>query len=144
MAGAEQHRRVLDQAIEPGQFVVELGTGLQVAIRQIQASHNHSGDRRLEIPALVIRKVARQLALKLHRWRALRQNCHPVPGALPLPQAVVARLQQWLFGETGVQSLQLLQAGNVWLLACQPLQQPRQPALDSVDVVRCDLHGVRR
>jgi hypothetical protein len=51
--------RVLDQAFEPRELVVELRTRLRVAVRQINGGNRESFDSRFQIARLLIGRVAR-------------------------------------------------------------------------------------
>ncbi|MNF01894.1 hypothetical protein D3C80_2009590 [compost metagenome] len=71
--------RMLDQAFEPAQLVIELGPGLRVAVRQVQARHQHAMYRRFQIAALAVILHAWQAAANLQRIAAPSQNGHAVP-----------------------------------------------------------------
>src|SRR5690606_10823317 len=130
-----------DEALEPGQLVVELRAGLRIAVRQIEARNHETIDRRFDVAALLVGGVSGQLAAQLHRGVLPSQDRPAVPGALALPDRFVAGRSQLVDREGRVLRLELLEAHYVRPLALQPLQEIRQSAADSVDVVGGDLHG---
>ncbi|MCY1179295.1 hypothetical protein D9M73_196890 [compost metagenome] len=71
--------RMLDQAFEPVQLVIELGPGLRVAVRQVEASDQHPVCRSFQIAALAVLFQAGQAAANLERIAAPHQNGHAVP-----------------------------------------------------------------
>src|SRR5690606_31864435 len=59
---------------------------------------------------------------------------------LPVPERAVAGVADRCLGKGRVGGLQLLQADDVGGRLGQPFEQPRQPAVDAIDVERGDLH----
>jgi hypothetical protein len=55
----EQCCRVGCQALEPAQLVVELRPGCRIAIGKVEAPDEHAVDRRFNIAAVDVRRVAR-------------------------------------------------------------------------------------
>src|SRR4051794_3308405 len=80
-----------DQAFEPGQFVIELWTGLGIAVGQVQAPDQNATNRRLDVTAMRIVAAVRQAAPTLNWFGAMGENSDSVPGFLPMPDGAVAR-----------------------------------------------------
>ena len=115
-----------EKALEPRQLVVELGTWLGIAIRRIEACHQDSIDRRLDVARLGIRIVARQRATNLHRLAAARKDRDAVVSRLlPLPQRAVPCVAYRGHRKFVVVDAQLLQAHDVRFRFAQPLEQAR-------------------
>jgi hypothetical protein len=129
------------QALEPGKLVVELRAGLRVAVRQVDASDEDAIDRRFDVAALRVVGVARQRHAGQNRLAAAREDGDSVPGLLPPPYRVIARLADGIGGKFRVGGFELLQAGDVGPRRLEPLQQVRQPPLDVVDVEGRNLHA---
>jgi hypothetical protein len=61
--------------------------------------------------------------------------------ALAVPERTVARVLDRARGTFLVGSLDFLQADDVGSCLVEPLEQPRQPAVDAVDVIGRDLQA---
>src|SRR3984957_8602654 len=131
------------QALEPSELVIEFGTGLGVSIGSVNRGDEHAIDRRLEIPALPIGGVARQVQAS-HNRSPSRKNCHAVPAPLAAAYRMIARLPDCLGRELGVRGFELLKADDVGLGFVKPVQQVRQPTVDVVDIETGDLHRLRQ
>ncbi len=77
-----------EQPLEPGQLVLELGTGLRVAVGQVQAADQHAVDRRLEVAALLVgrdrragRGGSRSAACPWPGWRRRSRSAAPCQSA---------------------------------------------------------------
>ena len=147
---APQHRRVArtdqgprmpDQPLEPGQFVVELGPRLRIAIGQVDRCHGDALHPRFEIPRLPVGVVIRQTAPHFQRHLPARQDRHTMVCALAVPHGAVTGGLDRLRWEASVVGLDLLQAGHVRPRFGQPFEQPRQAAVDPVDVECGDLQA---
>ena len=68
------------------------------------------------------------------------QNGDAIPARLPVPYRFVAKIAQLPRREALVGRLEFLQAGDVGLLAFEPLEQDRQTTVHPVHVVGGDLH----
>src|ERR1700674_1126722 len=108
MAAVVERLRALDEPLEPRELVVELRSRLRIAVRQVQASDDDAVRRRLEITALLVGRIPRQAAVRLHGLRVLREDRHTVPRLLPVPDRAVARLAQVRGRKARVDGLQLL------------------------------------
>ena len=136
MARRIQRLGVLDQPLEPRELVVEFGSWLRVAIRQIETGDDDAVDRRFEIAALRIRDVAGQAAADFDRFCIPREDRHAVPCALPGPERTVSGRRERRDGKRCVCRLQFLQADDVRRFTFEPLQKARQARADAIDVVR--------
>src|SRR2546421_12843597 len=107
MAACVEALRVRDQALEPRQLVIELRTGLRVAVRQIEAGDDNAVHRSFDITALVVGGIAGQPAANLHRLAALGEDRHAVPGALTVPDGAVSGAPDFSGGEAAVERFEL-------------------------------------
>src|SRR3989454_11342207 len=141
MAARPQALRMLDQALEPRQLVIELRPGLRIAVRQIRAADDDPLPRRLKITALLVLRTARQLALAHARVRALREDRPPFPRLLPPPQRPISRIADRFDRQPRLGRLQLLQADDIRRFFLQPLQQMLEPRGYAVHVESRELHS---
>jgi hypothetical protein len=135
---------VLDQALEPGELVVELGAGLRIAVGQVDRREEDAEGGRLQVARLAVGVVARQGSARDDGLRAARQEGDAVPGALASPGRAVAGRLDRRRREIAVDRLQLLQRDDVRRGLREPLEQERQAPDDAVDVPGRDLQRRRR
>jgi hypothetical protein len=102
-----------DQPFEPGQLVVELRSGLRVAIGQVDRGDGALVDRRFQVACLDVAFVSRQATPALVRLDAAGQDGDAVIGRLPMPDRAVTRSLERRRRKPGVTGLDLLQAGDV-------------------------------
>jgi hypothetical protein len=121
------------QALEPSELVIEFGTGLGVSIGSIDRDDEHAVDGCLEIAALPIGGVARQVHAS-HNRNPSRKNRHAVPAPLAAPYRMIARLPDCLRRKLGVRGFELLKANDVGLSFAKPVQQVCQATVDVVDI----------
>ena len=95
----------------------------------------------LDVAALAVVRVARQLVARENGRPDARQDRDTVPRLLAAPDRVVAGLSDGLFRKLGLRRLQLLKANDVRLSLRQPGQQVGQTAIDVVDVEGRDQHA---
>ena len=139
-AGFQQPSSVDAQPLHPGQFVIELGARLRVAVWKVDARHPHAHHIGFEIAGLFVRLITRQAALHFCGGFAAEDG-DAVEALLAVDKAVVARLAQRLDGEILRHHLDFLQAGDVGLGLLQPFQQAWQAGVGAVDVEGGDEHG---
>lgn len=130
----DQTPGVTVQAVEPGQLVIELGTGLRIAVRQVEAADQHPIDCGLDVSALFVGEVARQTSAGQDGRTAAAQDRHAVPAVLAAPDGMVTRLADRSLRKLLIARLQLLKADDVGPGRLQPDQQSGEPAVDAVDV----------
>src|SRR5690606_23401256 len=100
---------------EPRQLVIELRPRRRVPIGQVEASNQHLADRRLDIAAVAVVGITRQLAPCYLRLLAPSQNGDPIPALLPLPNRPITRLLDGSLGKLLLRRLEFLQANHVGL-----------------------------
>ena len=83
------------QALEPSELVIEFGTGLGVSIGSVDRGNEHAVDGGLEIAALPVGRVARQVHAS-HNRSPSRKNRHAVPALLAAAYRLIARLPDCL------------------------------------------------
>ena len=104
---------MIHQPLEPAQLVIELGTGRRVAVRQIEAADNDPVDRRFDVAAVRIVRIAGQAAAGFHRLGAACEDRDAVPALLPVPDRAIARGADRGRGKFLIGRLQFLQADDV-------------------------------
>jgi hypothetical protein len=85
--------------------------------------------------------IARQAVAGLHRLGASREDRHPVPALLAVPDCAVAGGPEYGRRKFLVGRFQLLEADDIRSCLFQPRQQIGEATVDAVDVVRRDPHG---
>src|SRR6202022_3704316 len=138
-AGLHQFRAVLDQTFEPGQFVVELRTGLRISVRQVDGSDQHTIYRRFDIACLAILRIPRQAGSRHHRIALPRKDRNAVPGAFALPDSAIAEVTKGACRKCSLLYLELLEANDVGLRPCEPGREIMQTLVDVVGVENGDL-----
>ena len=78
------------EAVAPAELVVEFRPGLWVAIWCIEGSNDNSSNRRLDVAALCIRRIARKLGPGENRFGIAREDGDAVPRRLPAPNGAIA------------------------------------------------------
>src|SRR4029079_16321642 len=102
-----------DEPLEPAKLVIKFRAGCGVAVRQIEAANDHDADRRLDITALRIVRIAGKSATGLHGGAAASEDRHAVPALLPMPDRAIAGVADRRLGAFLLWRLQLLQADDV-------------------------------
>ncbi|MNT43332.1 hypothetical protein D3C72_1797990 [compost metagenome] len=110
------------KGLEPAKLVVEFGARSGVPIREVEAAHKHSVDRRLDVAALREVGIARQTSAGLVDCRVTSQNGHAVPALLAQPDRVIACVSDCRCGEVRLLGLELLEADDVRSGSFEPLQ----------------------
>ena len=66
-AGLVKRGGMADQPLDPGELVVEFRSGLRVAVRRVERGDQHAVDRGLDVAALRVVRIARQLGARHDR-----------------------------------------------------------------------------
>jgi hypothetical protein len=103
------------QALHPGELVVEFWPRLRIAVRRIERGDDDAINRRLDIARLPVVGIARQFVPRHDRLAAARQDGDAVPGFLAGPHGAVARLLDRGLREFAVGGFKLLQRNDVGL-----------------------------
>jgi len=101
------------EVLEPGELVVELRSGLRIAVGQICGSDDQPLDLCLEIARLQIALIPRQAAANLYRPLALCEDRDAVMRALAVPERAIARVFQRARRTSLVGRLDFRQANDV-------------------------------
>jgi hypothetical protein len=120
------------QSFEPSKLVVESGSGREVAVRQVETADDHAIDRRLDVTAVDVARIARQASAGQLRLAAARQDRHTVPALLPVPNRIVPGRADRRGRKFVVGRLQLLQAGDIGCRLPQPRQQVGEAPIDAL------------
>jgi hypothetical protein len=139
----EEARGVFPEPLKPAQLIVELRPRGGIAVRQIKAANQDSGDIGLEITTLAVIRVAGQPAPGLLRLSTARQDGDTVPALLAVPDRTIAGLTDRRLRKLLLRRLQLLQANDVRLSPREPAQQHGQAPVHAVDVVGGDSHAAK-
>src|SRR5258705_8162750 len=129
-----------DEAVEPGELVVEFRTGLRVAVWRIERGDDYAVHCRLDVAALRVVRVAGQDVAGDDRGRIAGEDGNAVPGLLAAPNRLVAGALDRGGGEFAIGRLQLLQADDIGRGLAEPRQKIGQPPPDVVDVEAGDFH----
>ena len=135
--------RVGVQALEPSKLVIEIWTGLGVSIGSVNRGDEQAVNGRLEIPALPVGRIARQVHAS-HNRSPSRKNRDAVPALLAAAYRLIARLPDCLRRELGVRGFEFLKTHDVGLGFTEPRQKVAQATIDVVNVETGDLHRFRR
>ena len=127
-----------DQTLEPCQFVIELRTGLRIAVWEIDQDSIHC---RLDVARLAILRITGQARPSQHRIVAPREDRHAVPGTLALPDCTIAKGSKGLCRKRPLLGLELLDANDVWLGFGEPSHEVVQALVDVVNVESDDLQS---
>ncbi len=129
------------QALEPGQFVLELVAAGFLAIGEIGTYHADAG---VEVGADDARHVVRKTGNVAHDigGRCLAEQRHAVVGFLAETDGLVAGFHQGGVREFVVAHFELLQRQHIDRVGSQPIQHLRQPHRERVDVPGGKFHGV--
>ena len=137
----QQVDRMGRQALEPAQLVVELRAGRRIAVRQVEATDEHAVDRRFDISAVHVGRVARQAPPGFLRLLPARQDRDTVPALLTMPDRAVAGVAKRALGEFILRRLEFLKTYDVRSSLAEPAQQDGQAPIHAIDVEGSDFHS---
>ena len=92
-----------NQALKPGQLVVEFRSRLRIPVGEVDGSDQDSLNGRFDVAGLVILRISRQTCAGQHGSMVSRENGHTVPGTFPLPDCFVPETSQGKY-QTGRQA----------------------------------------
>jgi hypothetical protein len=113
--GAARHEfgGVGNEALKPGQLVIEFRSRLRIPVGEVDGSDQDSLNRRFNVASLMIFRVSRQACAGQHGNVVSRENGHAVPGALPLPDCFVPESPKGIHGKGFLFCLELLETHHV-------------------------------
>ena len=79
------------KTLEPSKLVIKFRPWLRIAVRQVDRGNEHALHSRLDVPALGVGGIARQLRPRDDRVGALREDRNAIPALLSAPRRAVAR-----------------------------------------------------
>ena len=138
-SGTHEGRGMGDQAIEPGEFVSELRSGLGIAIRKVEGCDQDPVHGCLDVASLAVVHVAGKGRSRQHRFLASRENSHSIPGTFALPDRPIPGSTEGLRREQAMLSPKFLEADDVGLRLLEPCQEVGEALGDVVDVESGDL-----
>src|SRR5262249_25703515 len=104
-----------NEALKPGQLVVEFWSRLRIPIGKVDGSDQESMNRGLDVAGLTIFRIARQVCTGQHGGVVSRENGHAVPGTLPLPDCFVPEIAEGIEGKRTRFRFELLKTNHVRL-----------------------------
>jgi hypothetical protein len=140
-AGFHEFLAVSGEALEPGQFVIELRTGLRVSVGEVDGGDQDPVDRRLDIASLTIIGIPWQAGSCQHRVTIPREDGDAVPGALAKPDSALAEVAQGACREGSLLYFEFLEAKYIGARLFKPRGEIVQTFADVVDVKSGDLQG---
>jgi hypothetical protein len=102
-----------NEALKPGQLVIEFRSRLRIPIGEVDGSDQDSLNRRFNVTSLIIFRISRQACSGQHGNVVSRENGHAVPGALPMPDCFVTESSQGVHGKGFLLCLELLETHHV-------------------------------
>ena len=111
------------EACQPAKLVLEFRSGCRVAVGKVEAANQDPLHCRLNIAALTVILLPREMVPCFHGRLPTRQNGNPVPTALPAPYRPVTGGSKRGLWKLLLRGLQFLKTDRVWLGFCQPAQQ---------------------
>src|SRR5882672_12452630 len=104
-----------NEALKPGQLVVEFRSRLRIPVGEVDGSDQDSLNSRFDVAGLVIFGISRQACAGQHGNMVPRKNGHTVPGTLPLPDCFVPDSSKGIHGKSSLLHLELLETDHVRL-----------------------------
>ena len=108
---------------KPSQLVLERGRADGLPIRCVNAEHANISNRRSDDSGLRIFAGGAQRCFAVVQLLS-GQNRHAIIRFLPMKNAAVSRGRQYQFGKLIIAAFRFLQADDIRLFLCQPLEQP--------------------
>ncbi len=136
----EQRFEMRVETRHPLELVIIFGARPRVAIGQIETGDEDAADRRLDIAALFVARIAGKAAARFVEFADAAEHRDAVPAALAVPDDVVARVADRGFRKFLLRRLEFLEADDVGLREREPFEQHRQAAVDAVHIISRDLH----
>src|SRR5262249_41777800 len=109
------------EALHPSKLVREFGAGLWVAVRGIERRDQHAVPRRLDVAALRVYGVARQLRARDNGLEIAGEDGDAIPRPLTAPSRAITRFRERGLWKLRIRSLEFLQRDNIGLGGAQPV-----------------------
>ena len=132
------------QTFHPSQFVVVFWSRNRVAVGQVKSTNanrdvtHHSG---FNPAGLFVGIVTGQTACNVLK-REFGQDCDAVKTLLAVGFDSIAKIFDHFARETFVDGFNFLEQRHVWRTFDQPFGQRIDPGFDTVNIERCDFHGL--
>lgn len=111
----------IPKLIKPPQFVLERERADGLPIRGVNAENAHICNRRSDDPGLRIFARGAQRCFAVVQLLS-RQNRHAIIRFLPVKKTAVSRGREYQFGKLIIAAFRFLQADDIRLFLCQPLE----------------------
>jgi hypothetical protein len=129
-----------NEALKPGQLVIEFRSRLRIPIGKVDGSDQDSPNRRFNVASLMIFRISRQTCASQHGNVVSRENGHTVPGTLSLPDRFVPESSKGIHGKGFLLCFELLETHHVRFSFGQPSHEVVEPLVDVVNVEGGDFH----
>ncbi|ESY86451.1 hypothetical protein X741_33120 [Mesorhizobium sp. LNHC229A00] len=130
----EEATPVADQAVEPTQLVVKLGTRGRISVWQIETTDDESADLRLDIAAMAVIRVAGKPASTLDGARSASEDSDAVVGFLAVPDCTIPSVADRLGRKLLVRGFEFLKTNDVITRGLEPREEDRQATIDTVHI----------
>jgi hypothetical protein len=130
---------VRGETFQPSQLIRKFGPRLRIAVRGVDRGDDDAIHCRLDVTALVVLRIAGQLATGQDRSSA-SEDRDPIPALLAAPHGLVSRISQGLGRKVRIGRFQFLQVHDVRRRRIQPSEEVRKPLSNVIDVEAGDLH----
>src|SRR5690349_8449249 len=111
----------IPKLIKPSQLVLERERANGLPVRGVNAENANISNRRGDNPGLRILARGAQSCLAVVQLLS-RQNRHAVIRFLPVKKTAVSRGREYQFGKLIIAAFRFLQADDIRLFLCQPLE----------------------
>ncbi len=128
------------KAFHPSELIREFGARLWVAVRGIERRDQHAMHRRLDIAALCVSRIARQLRARDNGLTIAAEDGDSAPRLLAAPSRAITRFRERRLRKLRIRRLEFLKRDDIGLRGAQPVQEVGEALVDIVDVEGRDFH----
>ena len=104
-----------NEALKPGQLVVEFRSRLRIPIGEVDGSDQDSLNSRFDVAGLVIFWISWQACAGQHGSVVSREDGHSIPGTLPVPDCFIPENSESMNGKGSLLRLEILETHHVRL-----------------------------
>src|SRR5262249_55971110 len=131
---------IRQKPFHPGEYVLEFRPRLRVTVGRVDSRDENAVDSGLDIPALRIFWIARQLSSRDYRLTIPTYYGDAIPRLLPAPDGAITGFFDCRDRKFGVYRLQFLKARNIRPGSAQPAQEIGKPLFEVIDVEGSNFH----
>src|SRR4051794_2372384 len=100
---------MFSQPFQPRKFIFELGPRLRIPVGRIDAADQDAADRRLDVAALLVRRISGKRVARDDRLSAPGKDANAIPSLLALPDRVIAGSVYRIQWKIGLRRFKLLE-----------------------------------